>query len=116
MTPIHPRPGSDPAARKAANEAFHAARRNASEAEELRAELDRLSLLTQALWELLRKKLQLKDEELVAMIRECDLLDGHLDGKPSRTLEYCPTCHNTLSLTTNTCPFCGVRYERKKPF
>jgi hypothetical protein len=82
----------------------------------LRAEVERLTLITQALWELTKQKLAVTDQELLQMIEAVDKLDGKVDGKPTRTAETCPQCARPVSLNTNTCFFCGTQVERKRVF
>jgi len=98
------------------NESNSALRSLKNEVAQLRQELDRSTLILQALWELLKKKNSATEEELVEMISAIDMLDGKADGKPSRVPEDCPDCLRPLSLATNTCFFCGTVVERKKVF
>ena len=82
----------------------------------LRQELDRTTLVVQAMWELLKKKHGETEEDLLHMIDAVDLLDGKLDGKPSRLPENCPDCTRPVSVVTNTCFFCGTEVKRVKVF
>ena len=52
--------------------------------QDLQNQVDRLSLITQSLWELLRAKLALSDEELTRLIEEIDLLDLSPDVERKR--------------------------------
>ena len=52
-----------------------------SKVEYLEDNIDRLTLITQALWELLQKKVGIKESELTTLMEEIDLRDGVLDGK-----------------------------------
>jgi hypothetical protein len=82
----------------------------------VRAELDRTTLIIQALWELLKKKTNSTEEELLEMIQSVDMLDGKVDGKPTRVPENCPACTRPVSVQTSKCFFCGTPVQRKKVF
>ena len=69
--------------------------------------IDRLTLITQALWELLQKKLGIEESELTLLIEEIDLRDGRLDGKISKTPQKCSKCNQSVSVKTNVCFYCG---------
>ena len=82
----------------------------------MRQELDRTTLIVQAMWELLKKKHGSSEDDLLNMIDAVDLLDGKLDGKPSRIPQNCPDCTRPVSVATNTCFFCGTPVVRKRVF
>ena len=82
----------------------------------LRHELDRTTLVVQAMWELLKNKLGASEEELMALIQAVDMLDGKIDNRPSRIPENCPHCTRPVSIHTHTCFFCGTGVIRKKVF
>ena len=67
--------------------------------------LDRTGLIVQALWELLKKKHGATEDELLEMIQSVDLMDGKIDGKPSRIPDNCPGCTRPVSISTNLCFF-----------
>lgn len=69
--------------------------------------LDRLLLVCTALWELLRDRTELTEEDLLAKVQEVDLRDGQADGKISRTVKKCPACGRTMSLRHRQCLYCG---------
>ena len=48
-------------------------------------QLDRLTLVCQAMWELLRERTGLTESQLLAKVTEVDLRDGKLDGKYKKT-------------------------------
>ncbi|HYG73873.1 MAG TPA: zinc ribbon domain-containing protein [Planctomycetota bacterium] len=106
--------GSDP--RKASRDAADAARVAQQEAAKLREDLDHQTLITVALWELLKQKCQLSDADLVAAVREVDMRDGKVDGRYVRAPEPCPKCKRPVTLSTNTCAYCGTKVERSSPF
>lgn len=73
----------------------------------LEKELDRLTLITQAMWELLQAKTGLEDDDLAQLVEEIDLRDGKLDGKITPQPETCADCGRTKSIRTQMCFFCG---------
>jgi hypothetical protein len=100
-----PRSSTDAQARASAREA-------ASVAEGMKGEVERLLLLSQALWEILREKHGLTDDELVKKIAEIDLRDGRLDGRlaPSASggVKECPECGRPLGKKRPVCIYCGT--------
>ena len=82
----------------------------------LQNRLDRLHVITQALWELMREKLALSDEDLTKLIEDIDLRDGAKNGKVATKPEMCPDCKRPASVRTNICLYCGKEVERKNPF
>jgi hypothetical protein len=75
-------------------------------------EIERLKLLNQALWELLRARLDLKDADLEKVIREVDLRDGAEDGRMTTTALKCPTCGRVSSSKHWKCLYCGQQFEK----
>jgi len=103
-----PPSSNDPGARLAANEARSAK----TEVEELRGDVGRLMLVTEALWRIVREKLNCTDAELVERIHDIDLEDGRLDGRkaisPARD---CPHCGRKLVKHQLQCFYCGKPVE-----
>ena len=82
----------------------------------LQNRLDRLHLITQALWELTREKLSLSDEDLTKLIEDIDLRDGARNGKVAVKAVMCPDCKKPASVRTDICLYCGKEVKRKNPF
>ncbi|MEA3213808.1 MAG: hypothetical protein QOE70_6865 [Chthoniobacter sp.] len=75
---------------------------------ELELQVERLLLITEALWRLLQEKHGFDENELVRMITMIDLEDGKLDGrKPASPPKPCPKCQRILSKNRPRCLFCG---------
>ena len=79
--------------------------------------LDSLELACAGMWNLLKTKYDLTDEELIASIREVDARDGKLDGRlgidPNET---CPSCNRKVLLRRGAhCAWCGETLNRS-PF
>ena len=77
------------------NDDRHAQQRD--RAEDLDERIDRLLLLTEAMWELLSKHLGFTDHR-----------DGHLDNRVARPARRCQACESAVPADRPTCQFCGV--------
>jgi len=76
--------------------------------EMLQADVDKLFMITQALWELLKTEHGYTDELLVNKITEIDLSDGKLDGKVARKERPdCPSCGRKMGRHP-VCVWCGT--------
>lgn len=82
------------------------------ETRELRHQVERLSLLNQALWELIRDKAGITDADLERMANEIDLRDGTADGKMGGGAVTCPTCHRVSNAKHYKCMYCGELFEK----
>jgi hypothetical protein len=96
--PSHqPDPTADPAARDAQNEA-----------DCLRNDVDRLLMITEALWTFLKKEHGYSDEDLANAVKEIDLRDGRLDGRAEQPqASPCPNCGRINSARRSLCIYCG---------
>ena len=63
-------------AERHSSDAHEMARRTASTLLELQVTLERLSLTCRAMWELLRERTDVSEDELIAKVHELDLRDG----------------------------------------
>ena len=77
------------------------------EIKKLRASLGKSMLICEALWELLRDRAKLTDEDLHKKIYEIDMRDGVLDGKNVRKAVECPDCGRKVSSRHPACIYCG---------
>jgi len=101
-------------AQRAAGNASSEARRAARTAEESKGRLadltsrcDKLALSCQALWELLRERLDLTEQELLDRVQEIDLRDGKADGRMATHVAECPACQRPVNSRRKTCLYCG---------
>lgn len=83
------------------------ARRARQSADELELRLERAMLANEAMWSLLREKLNLTDVDLAQRINELDLADGTLDGKARKCAVSCPKCQRAIARRFNKCMYCG---------
>lgn len=74
--------------------------------------LEKLQLVTQAMWEILRERHGVTDEELEAKILEVDLRDGTKDGRMARAVAVCGTCGRKTGVRHHrACFYCGEAIE-----
>jgi ribosomal protein S27AE len=73
----------------------------------LEADLARALMISETLWELLRDKTGLTDDDLCIKIHEVDMRDGRLDGKNQRKAIACPRCGRMVSARHRACLYCG---------
>ena len=83
---------------------------------EARRRIDRLCLINQALWECIRDKIAVSEEDLLDTMTEIDLRDGTLDGKMSATASSCPQCGRPMSSKHHKCLYCGYQGEKPHAF
>ncbi len=70
--------------------------------------LDKLLLVNMAMWELLKDRTELTEEDLMTKVQQIDLRDGRADGKISKTVAKCPKCGRTMSPRHKKCLYCGA--------
>jgi len=65
-------------------------------------------MISEALWELIRDKLRLSENELNEKLYQIDMRDGILDSRNQRNAGVeCPECHRTVSIRHTCCIYCG---------
>lgn len=75
----------------------------------LRADVEKLFMITEALWTLLKEHGEYTDETLIELIRTIDLKDGRLDGKARTKIRAtCPHCGKIAIGTHPLCLYCGA--------
>lgn len=90
-------------------EATAASRRAPSQVSELQDEVERLLLISEALWSILREKHGLDELALVERITELDLRDGKLDNRNAPAPPVpCPHCRRILAKRRPLCLYCGT--------
>ncbi|HYF52241.1 MAG TPA: hypothetical protein VEJ63_22730 [Planctomycetota bacterium] len=74
----------------------------------LEFQVERLLMITEALWEILKEKHGYTNDELMKRVALIDLKDGKLDGKVARTgPTQCPKCQRVLNRRHLQCIYCG---------
>jgi hypothetical protein len=78
---------------------------------ELELRYERMKLVTAALWQLLKARNGLTDEDLKRYIEQVDLADGKLDGRMGRkgSAMDCSRCNRRILKSASVCPWCGHR-------
>ncbi len=100
-------------AQTSADNASSAANAALSKMEMMQADLERLLMITEALWLIIKENNLVSDDELVAKIREVDLRDGRLDGRVAKQNNPdCPKCGRTVIGKHPVCLYCGSPVER----
>lgn len=99
-----PDPASD-----LATAGFSAAQRvPTTEIEALKFDVERLLLITEALWNIVQEKHELPETELIKQITALDMEDGKLDGrKPKTPPQPCPKCQRVLIKNRPRCFYCA---------
>jgi hypothetical protein len=104
---------------KAASQAEAASKRAVdlkAEVRELRRVVNKLMLVTQALWEIIAETNHWDDKLLIKKVNEVDLRDGKLDGKLKRAIQKCASCGRTLHRQHSKCLYCGSENLQAGPF
>ena len=77
--------------------------------ESLGNDVERLFMLTEALWTLVKECHGLTDADLENVMQEIDLRSGKLDGKRAKEERpICPSCSRRNSGRTPNCMYCGT--------
>lgn len=80
----------------------------ADKIQELEDGMERLLLITEALWKLLKEQHGYEDQELIRQIAAIDLRDGKYDHRVAKTAPRpCPKCTRTLGKHRSKCLYCG---------
>lgn len=89
---------------------------NRAERHELQSQLRKMALVNQALFELVKDKTGITDEELRLKVLEVDLRDGAEDGKVRMPPSQCPECGGGVTVGALACQACGARVVPPYPF
>lgn len=87
-----------------------------SEAAELRRQVDRMQLICEAMWTIVKERVGADDEQLFKLITQIDLRDGKLDGRAKKPTQRCSDCGRVVSARTGVCLYCGAIVSRKSLF
>jgi hypothetical protein len=109
------RPSKDPVA-QVANRAVEQVADLHDEVKRLDRRIDQLTLINQALWELVQEKTGLNDIELKSRILEVDARDGTVDGRLGATVLHCTKCGKAIAHHHRACMYCAQPIEFASPF
>jgi hypothetical protein len=84
-------------------------------AEPVENRVDRLSLAARAMWELVKERTGLTEDDLLRKVEEIDLSDGRLDGKVRKAVE-CAACGKRIADSHSRCLYCGAAQARGTAF
>ncbi len=82
----------------------------------LEDKVDSLALTCQAMWEILRARTDVTEEELMSKVNEIDLRDGKADGKMGSAAAPCSQCGRILNKRRNRCLYCGKDVDKEHAF
>ena len=71
------------------------------------ANLSKILMINEALWEIIRDKHGLTETDLHEKLYEIDMRDGVLDGKNQRKASECSGCGRMVSARHPACLYCG---------
>lgn len=75
---------------------------------DLVARVDKLELVTEALWDLLQRETNYTETDLIERISQIDLKDGRFDNKKKKTSAVeCKRCGRMNSKRHTKCLYCG---------
>jgi len=100
----------------AADGARQAALNTYQEIARLEQKIDRLSLISQAMWTLLKERTDFQEKDLIERITKLDMEDGKLDGRRTKPPEKCPKCDAYICNHFGRCLFCGYTPPTKDAF
>lgn len=74
---------------------------------EFNTNIEKLTLLCQAMWALIEETTDLTEEDLEDKILELEILRGDLFEEIEETAESCPQCNAAIPAAMDKCQFCG---------
>lgn len=78
--------------------------------------LDKLTLISRAMWEILTEAKDWDEGKLFSKMREIDGRDGAVDGKIRAEVVSCPDCGHPVNTRNPRCVYCGCREFKTDPF
>ncbi len=90
-------------------------RHNRDDIDQMDARVDRLALITEAVWQLLAEKGGLTEDDLAERIRHLDSLDGKEDGRRQPMASNCD-CGAKVNPKSEICQFCGTEVLNRSMF
>lgn len=82
----------------------------------LETQVNNMALACQAMWELLRTRVSITEQELLAKMNEVDLRDGAKDGRMTPVLTNCPACGKPSNSKNSSCMYCGAAIPKRHVF
>jgi ribosomal protein L32 len=98
-------------------EAKARAKEAVTEVRYLKYKYEKLILVTEALWEIVKEHTKCTDEELKEKIKQIDMKDGKLDGKVAEPPpKKCKKCGQTMQNNRTVCIYCGTENKNDDVF
>lgn len=82
----------------------------------LEQRLARLTLVTEALWEIVKHETGRKDADLIAIMSDLDLSDGKRDGKHRQPAATCHKCGRIFQRSHARCIYCNTPNREASAF
>src|SRR5262245_54461753 len=79
---------------------------------DLRAQVDRLQMICEGMWSILKARTGATEDELARLIEEIDLRDEGVGGKARNKPIACAMCGRVVSVRTMVCLYCGAKNQR----
>ena len=80
---------------------------------QLEHDVERLLMITEAMWGFLKEQHGFSDEKLIQRVMEIDLEDGRLDGRVKKTAPMqCSSCERAVARRHVKCIYCGTPIVR----
>lgn len=106
---MHYHDGIDSAARSDARSAKSESRKAQTDVYFLKQEVERLLMISEALWGFIKEHHDYSDEDLQKKILKIDAADGKVDGKVKASgPKKCIECNRTLPRKKSFCIYCGA--------
>jgi len=78
--------------------------------------VNNLLIKNQTMWELVKEKTGLTDEDFMKKLKDIDMRDGLLNGKINVSLLNCSSCGKINNSTRDNCIYCGGELENSFVF
>lgn len=109
------RGGSDLTSSMRASQASQAASQAAGQVRQMEAQIERLLMITEALWTFMKQQHGYTDDDLIKAISTIDMRDGRLDGKVREApdgVDTCTECGRAVGARHACCIYCGTPLVR----
>ncbi len=84
--------------------------------EMLQDKLEKMQLVNEALWEIVKASTGATDDNLRAWIAHLDGEDGQVDGRRVHRAEMCNSCQSRVPVGSPICVYCSEPAPAKSPF
>jgi hypothetical protein len=88
-------------------DARNEARRAETRSRDVEQRLEKLTLISMAMWSLIQQETKLTEEDLMERARQIDLLDGTEDGRVTPQVARCSACERVMNPRHSKCLYCG---------